>query len=313
MVIGGVLSIWYKNVVDRQEIREARMTELFEQPGFRMTLDSELPYWASYAWTRPLFYLLPIRFQVAWTDIIPKSLDVGSDAQMRDAAGLFDLDEITAFRVRGRETSDATLAYVREMPKLEKLYLDSIALKDVDLEVLSQCALLKEVEVTSGKELDGAGLKYLNRLPNLKKVKLVSPIYPDDAWNFVAANPEVEVDYRISNSGRFRITDEHMHKLTAPITWERDVADQLRISDDSVEQFAYWRSLKIADLTNSEITNRGVRRMARWLDMEELNLTNTAVTDEVISLLAEEQNLRVLSLRKTGITDDALKSLAESP
>lgn len=110
---------------------------------------------------------------------------------------------IVQLNLAGSNVDDAMLAVVKEMPHLNRLYLERTAVTDKGLAPLAGLQFLEYLNLYQTKVTD-AGLAQLQTLPKLRSLYLwQSGVTPGGVAKFASQKPEIFIDKGIENDSMF--------------------------------------------------------------------------------------------------------------
>jgi len=96
--------------------------------------------------------------------------------------------------LRGTKVTSDGLAYLKQFPKLQKVYLYLTAIDDAGIEHISKIPTLRHVDVASTRITD-ASFGFLDRLPKLEHLEIYSKhISPKAAKAFRQAHPQCTIE-----------------------------------------------------------------------------------------------------------------------
>ena len=228
-----------------------------------------------------------------------------SSAKVTDA-GLVSLRELTSLEIlflsRSPNVTGASLAHVRDLPRLKHIHLSHVQVGDGDLVYLQSLPKLEWLDL-SFTDVGDEGLAHLAGIVGLTRLQL-------DSTKVTTAG--------LSQLGRM----SRMGMLTIALTKVDDLApirpmSQLvylnlggtPIDDDGLAAVAGLGALKTINLTNTKVDDAGLVHLTGLDGLTSLDLSMTPVTDAGLNHLSGLAELKSLRLGKTRITDAGLVSL----
>jgi eukaryotic-like serine/threonine-protein kinase len=213
----------------------------------------------------------------------------GEKAQyVQKAADLPPRFEVVSFTLlRGQQLTDADLAQLAQLTRLDRLQLFNSRITDAGLEQVTRLSNLKFLRLDGG-QLTDACLVHLRALTKLEHLELQ----------------------------RTGISDAGLAQL-APLTQLRELTltsrmtDDSRIGDAGLVHLAAFPNLRMLQLSGPRFTDAGLPHLARLTRLENLALTGTKVTDTGLADLAALRRLQNLNLSNTWVSDAGLVHLAK--
>jgi hypothetical protein len=154
--------------------------------------------------------------------------------------------------------ADADLEHLRDLPRLEIVYLDYTKVTDAGLENLRDLRQLTNLSLKSTKVTD-VGLEHLRGMTQLKRLEL----------------------------SRTDLTDDGLERLKAMIQLEYLDLHSTDVTDAGLEHLKDLTQLKSLSLEDTKITDVGLGRLKGMTKLERLGLERTKVTDEGVKKLQE--------------------------
>lgn len=243
--------------------------------------------------------------------------------------------------------TDEDLVFLKELPELRSLGLQSPYLTDRGLAPLKHLESLETLRVYGS--IRGEGLIDLANLRNLEALEIVNCFTPDGelAGNLIQ-RPLPVTDFRglaylrrLPRLRRLHIAvsaEEHLRCLGgirgltelrlgfaapdisgAPLSRmaARDTLASLRlfgaVSGDHVEHLAGFLNLKILNLSRTEISGHDLKKLPRLPKLVFLDLSGTKLAEDDLRNLPELPNLTTLYVQETAIGDTSLRCLSRLP
>jgi len=184
---------------------------------------------------------------------------VGTDG-LAALAGLKDLEELY---VAGTIVDDDSCSLIAGFPSLKKLRLARNQVTDAGLETLSVCSSLEELDLSEDSLITDAGMAYLAKLRELKKLNL---------W-------------------RVQISD-HGALMLAPLTkleWLN--LDNTKLSDSGLPVLKNMTALTFLHLGSTQITAVGAPELFHLKSLKDLKITRTALGSSDAAVAELKKNL----------------------
>lgn len=211
-------------------------------------------------------------------EIFVAERDRATDGDLEVLRGLTSLRAIEL--LDAPRVTDAGVAHLRDLPRLEKLSLPNTQLTDAGLEHIQGMPNLQELFL-AGTQVSDAGLAHLRGLSQLVLLDV----------------------------GLTRITDAgtvHLRELAGL----RDLRlNDNKLSDAGLANIKVLSRLRNLSLSNTAVTSAGLEHLADLKELEHLLLNRTQLTDEGLKHLKKLVRLRQLWLHDTAVTDAGLAAL----
>jgi internalin A len=223
-----------------------------------------------------------------------------------------------------------TLKYLKDLPNLQTIQINSTYISDQDLRVLEGIKNLVNLRLGYNAKLGDAGMAYVKGLTQLRQLELSHTRVGDVGIKELKDLSKLEE----LELGRTLLTDlgivslKHFEKLR--------ILDLSRtnITDLGLEGIENLINLEVLYLNGTRIGDEGIKRLQRmdklrelWLPeafgdpglkaltsmnrIEKLELTRTKVTDSGLGYLVLFKDLEILSLGETSISGTGLRKLGE--
>ncbi len=219
-----------------------------------------------------------------------------------------------------KRLTDAGLAEVARLPSLKGLILKENRLTNVGLAHLAQLTSLKEL-VLDGERMNNAALAHLARLPSLRYLYLHGENFTDTGMTQLKNIPSL----RILHFGHLtQLTDAALVHLSEIPGLERlSFHWNGNITDAGIVHLKKLRSLKMLDISHSQVTDEGLAHLAKIKSLEYLDLpsarvtskgTDYPITDKGLAHLVQLERLWHLKVgtRSSGnpVTDEGLRFIS---
>lgn len=248
----------------------------------------------------------------------------------------------------GKITARGLKLLTKELPDLEGLILDQVAIRDDDLAELTNLKSLAWLQVVRCP-VSNAGLKHVAAIPRLATLTLIKTpgITPEGLAALkgteqlralhvdISGSPQ-EFATAIAKLGQlshvhaYPVGDEEAAELgkmggilTLDLTAVQDLTDEhpLRpwefaapLTDAGLRSIAAGcRSLEVLRVVGRAVTAAGVRELGDLETLTELSLAYTGTTDAGAEVVARVKSLRRLDLSGTRVTDAGARELADLP
>lgn len=227
----------------------------------------------------------------------------------RGSAGLKPLSElsnVTWLSLEGAPVDDSALAFVGQLPRLEKLYLRQTRIRGPGLSHLSRLSSLTHLSLRE-LPIDDAALAALPDLPKLTDLGLDRTAITNDGLAELARFTSLDTLW-LDNT---QITDAglaHLGKLknlhTLYLTGTKTAGPGLA----NLKELA---SLRYLSLKEVELPPGSTRQLSQLTQLEILGLDHTNVSDQQLADLSPLTSLRTLWLSKTPVTDEGIEHLKQ--
>ncbi|MCH8828876.1 MAG: hypothetical protein IID45_04785 [Planctomycetes bacterium] len=179
----------------------------------------------------------------------------------------------------GHQVTDAGLAHLAGLTKLESLNLYGASLTDAGLVHLKRMNRLETLQISY--KINGSGLKHLTSLKRLRKLWISGIRLKDEGLRHIG---------RMSN----------LVSLTLYRT---------RFTKAGMAHLQKLARLRYLDLSSSNITDAGLANLVGLPKLHFLDISKTAITDAGLIHLEEMETLRRLNPIDTGVTERGKKRL----
>jgi internalin A len=268
---------------------------------------------------------------------IPAGLNDLGARTTKNAAG-----EVTAVDLSNAWLSDADVALLAQLPKLESINLSYTKITDLGLEHLAPLQNVKHLDLYYAEAVTDLGIAHLKHWKNLEYLNVRGTKVTSSLFEHVANMSQLaflDVGHSRVNDDLFEALDSlprlaHLsfggNKMSGvalpllnsfPALKSLSVAGQQRtdsglwsvaVSDFNVAQIAQIGRLEVLDLGGTGLTDRGVAELAKLKNLQTLDLHGTRVTGKGLAALAVLPHLRHLKLwQARGIDDTAVPALLE--
>jgi Leucine-rich repeat (LRR) protein len=216
-----------------------------------------------------------------------------------DLSFLEKLPNLRSLRLTGDGVTDAQLAHLKPMTKLEELYLPSDQnitdagigqMQGQDIDDLLKLDL-------SGTRITGAGLKDFDLIA-LEMLNLKNSSITDDGLIFVEGCSNLVGLYLAHTN----VTDAGMHTVQTHGTMREFDLRDTQIDDVGLENFENLSDLTLLDLANTKVSSVGMEYLQEMTSLQSLNLSNTQVDDRGLQYIKLMTQLQKLDLSKTNVT-----------
>ena len=188
------------------------------------------------------------------------------------------LKNLKRLDLAGNKFTDGALEHLQGLAALKTLNLEHTLIGDAGLTSLPNG--LKTLYI-GGTQITGAGLKNLERLPELTYLSLSQlPVHSDDLQHLAGLTKLIDLDLSRTFIGK-----------------------------DSLQHLKVLSSLESLDLNHTAITDSELQHLAALKNLEALYLDTTWITGNGLANLKDLSNLKILNLRNTGVNDDGLAHL----
>lgn len=202
-----------------------------------------------------------------------------------DDGGLEHVAKLTAMKALLLDflwVSGDGIAQLKDLQKLEELYLAGTLIGDEDLQHLDLFPNLKKLRISKLAQVTGGGLEQVAKLKHL-------------------------VDLDLSeNSSLF---DADLAPLAAMTSLEKLNLWRVAMTDAGAENLAMLTNLTSLNLDNTQLTDVGLEHLTKMNKLTFLHLGSTAITDAGLSKLAGLKSLQDLKVTRTAITEQGVAKL----
>ncbi|HKA05900.1 MAG TPA: hypothetical protein VKD71_01500, partial [Gemmataceae bacterium] len=228
-----------------------------------------------------------------------------TNADLAQVGGLGTLKELVvrADAEAGRVT-DAGLAHLVKLTRLERLTLAGQPVTDAGLAHLGELTALKEVGF-AGTRITGTGFAYLRKSTSLEEIHGIGA--PTDLG--MAHLPHFKRLTYVDLGDGLNVTDAGLKHLAGLAHLENVIAHNSRLTDDGLKALTGLTRLRTLGVDGTGLTDAGVAHLKAFPHLESLGIGATSVSDAGLKTLAELKNLKWLNVRQTKATADAVKAL----
>jgi len=214
------------------------------------------------------------------------------DATENDLAALLELDGLTTLGLHTFELTDAGLAQVGKLVKLESLSLSGARrVTDVGLAELANLSQLRNLSLSGMPNVTIVGMTELGKLSQLRSLSLGEmPKIADAEYAFLKQFPNLE-SFSVYGLG-----------------------DGSGLGDDAIDHLLSLNSLKSVYLQGNKTTDAGLAKLASLTNLNRLGLGYTdRITGDGFAALETLPALKELSLTAGFVTDRMLANVARLP
>lgn len=248
----------------REGVARKRAESLLDELGGKLAVAPSLRPWRSDPQRRSLSFVKPIDDE-AMARLAPYA---------QWLTGVYELD------LRNTRVTGDSLASIRQMPHLETLILDGLAIDDESLAELSIHPHLRRLSL-AGTRVGDAAMRHMPALAGLESLSLSDTSVADRGLADLAGCA----------------TLESLDLAGTPVTHEGLVS------------LRGLRKLTSLDLSRTEIGDEGMSSIKRLDALEDLNLSRTKVTAQIIPALEHLRRLEELDIQETGLTSAELERM----
>jgi internalin A len=232
-----------------------------------------------------------------------------TDAGLDYIQGLTDLRILVLINIDAAlpnvHLSDAGMARLQWMTKLERLELHGTDISDAGLVHLSRMTELQSLGLRETK-VTGAGLANLSRMKKLKTLILDRTPLTDTGLCHLRGMVSLQ-ELRI---GGTKTTDAGLANLAGLTALRRLDLGFENSSDVGLAHLAALTNIQVLELAGPRVTDAGMVRLAEFKNLRELYTDDTRVTDIGLVHLRGLSKLTSLSLNgAAGVTDAGLDNL----
>lgn len=255
----------------------------------------------------------------AWADLgrlrSLRRLEVqGAAVEDPQLAAITGLTELRELHIGGSVMmlTNAGLASIARLTSLEVLDLSrASSITAQGLEHLAALGRLRVLSLMGVRPLAAAGVAPLARLAALEELDLSFTDINDEALGVIVKGTPKLKRLRLDGAKLQGPGLAALEPLKALEELSLRSCEQL--DDEALKRLANVRSLRMLELTRSQVTDAGVQAL-RGLTLRHLGLSiNDAITDASLPALRGIETLEALMLGSTAITDAGLAALAGAP
>ncbi|RIK76122.1 MAG: hypothetical protein DCC68_20030 [Planctomycetota bacterium] len=195
--------------------------------------------------------------------------------------------EQTMLTAPNATVTDADLALLAGLDKLERLVLDNVKITDSGVAHLAGLKKLKALHVTDISEghasVGDAGIAALSKLDDLEELLLPSPNATDAAADALAKVAKL----RVLNLGATQFSDAGVKKLAALPKLELLRIGGPKVTDAALAHIAKIATLKQLLLVDAPITDAELSQLLALDKLESFYVDRTKITKEGLSKIAE--------------------------
>lgn len=221
---------------------------------------------------------------------------------------LADLPDLKSLELRDLDDRDARWTLSKDLPQLTRLVVTGQFVRDGDMDLLSHCQKVKELEL-EGTSVSDRGFAQIADLTQLRQLVL-SPgastsWITDRALAALAACPRLEI--LILEQTQF--TGDGLAELVGLQHLKRIDLGFGRVGDAACEALSKMPALEHLHLHHTRITDAGLEWLAKCPHLTMLDVSGTTITDAGLRHLVRCDHLRTLNVRHTRITPAGLEQL----
>jgi internalin A len=171
--------------------------------------------------------------------------------------------------LRGTKITDTTLEHLANVTTLESLDAGFAQITDVGLDRLTPLVRLKEL-VIGGNKLTDAGLQSLRQFPGMSSLSLGGSQRTDSGlWSISLTESGLDAVITLKGMRELRldgmpVSARWLEKLKALDKLERlSLQGCKRLGDDAVPVLASWPALRVLDLKETAMTEKGLSELRR--------------------------------------------------
>jgi Leucine-rich repeat (LRR) protein len=179
--------------------------------------------------------------------------------------------KLKSINLRGTKITDTTLEHLANIPTLESIDIGFAQVTDVGLDRLSPLSSLKTL-VVGGNKLTDVGLGALRQFPALTSLSLGGSQRTDsNLWTISLTESGLDSILTLTELKELRLdgmpaTARWIEKLKGLKKLERlNLQGCKRIGDDAIPALGSWPSLRILDVTDTGISEKGLLELRRLL------------------------------------------------
>lgn len=203
--------------------------------------------------------------------------------------------------------------------KLEAVDLIGTLIQPKELENLAHCDELRELLLPEPSFTTGAGdqnnrndeFKFLASLKNLEKLHFSLHFLT----NVNVVDKGLELLAPVTGLKELRLSQARVKGLSLKpfVNMERLELNYSNFNDEGMASLVGMKKLKVLQLRDTLITDRGMAHLGGLTDLEEVDLYGARWSDAGIRPLTNAKKLRKLNLLGSHITDDGLDALVQLP
>jgi Leucine-rich repeat (LRR) protein len=197
--------------------------------------------------------------------------------------------EQTTLTAPNATVTDADLAKLADLTKLEKIDFDSVKITDAGLAHLSGLVKLKSLRVRDQDpghcEVGDTGIASLAKLTELEELFLPSPKATDAAAESIAKLTKIKK----LNLNVTQFTDAGIAKLATLPDLDFLRLGSAKLTDKSLEHFAAMSKLEHLNIHDSPITDANLLQLAALAKLNSFYIDRTKITEEGLSKLMEKK------------------------
>jgi Leucine-rich repeat (LRR) protein len=229
---------------------------------------------------------------------------IDSETAMRDLDALSDLESLT---LNGPAITDATIANLRGLDRLEDLEFYETKVTDAGLEQVGTLHRLRILKAP--QKVTDSGLARLRDLSRLEVLDLSDAGISDTGLTDLLRLKRLR-ELNVSGTAITDAAIDYFWRL--PRLVSLDVSGT-KVTDVGLNYLSKFSQLTSLRLNGTMVTDDGLAYLQRLGQLEGLSLDYTDITDDGLYQLRQLPKLRLLSLKKTEITDAGLRHLQKLP
>ena len=223
---------------------------------------------------------------------------LATDARMALLAQFPEVQDVQAFGNDG--FTDAGLAHLKQLPKLESLALGSRGITADGLSHLHGSTTLRSL-VLCEMRLTEQAAEQISGIPNLESLRFRGSFIEPGVWPLLARMPKLRELHVANNDGS--LTDTDVAGLTMFTRLQALSIEGSGFTSAALTGITGNSGLRKLTLRGFPLTDVGAAELASLKHLESLSLVATTVTVEGLKILATLPNLESLQVHGDTVTD----------
>lgn len=216
------------------------------------------------------------------------------------------LSKLKALRLSGNEDiDDEAMPNINKLTNLKALMLDFLWVSNDGLTELKDLKKLEEIYLAKTL-IDDAALQTLTTFPKLKKIRLAQNQISNEGLAALAKMPQlVELDL----SENSLLSDSGMEHLAGLKEMKKLNLWRVALTDDGVKPLQGLTNMEWLNLDNTQVTDAGLKYLKDMHKLEFLHLGSTPVSNAGLPALEGLTSLKELTITRTAVSAEGVKEL----
>ena len=219
------------------------------------------------------------------------------------------LPKLQKLSLWGAEISDRSVELLKNCADLKDLSLENTSIRNPAGKIFASYPVLERLTLRRATFMDDEGLIALTKSPKLRYLTLLYCNFSDDGMKAVATMKDLRL---LDIRGNSRITDAGVGELKTLTVLRALRLRNMLLTDAAFEALADMKALRVLSIEDSaDVTDAGVAMICKYCPLEEFDLFRCAgISDECMKAIGTLKNLKRLKLRGSPIAGPGLAELA---